>query len=497
MLDMLQKLIFPVSLAIFPLCQPAIAQDTVEAEKTNKGQKNAFQLRTQKHEALPQSASTTNNPRPILRGNVDSAASPLNVTQRKKGLPAIRFKEISPTLAPFQNKKVNLRAEDSKQRFPLNAETERAILKPQTDFTKIPARVDKPRPTLAPRNAQAIKNKELHRPLPEVDAKLQKRDATIDFPTTQQPESIKFPSVLQPTVDLKPINEKPNVQIPELRLKSPRTTAMPHLFDQDIPSFKRKNNLLEDKDVNGELLKRPTFEIPDFVRKTDASIDVPHQKEEFVKGDLLKQSSKTVPNFIERTDTEASIIPHETETDLKGELRKLPTLPAPTIGRELNLEAHQLRKLPEAQIAEPAKLRTVFKKLVLKPQPNFEFRKKSDGDDDGISWDEWFTRLGQLSEPLLLKWCAFYGNPSGKSTVDLTVCSDHSVSAKIISGEDPLMNKATIDGFCALSGDERLKFPEGSRRNQITIEVDNEHELEGDISDVETKTIRGEREFVK
>lgn len=495
---MLRKLIIPVSLSILPLFQPTTAQSTAEAEKTNSRQKRAFQLHTQKREALQSGTGSTSNTQQLLRGNVDSAASPLNVTQRKKGLPGASFKEISPKLSSFQNKKLNLHAEENAQRkFPLNAETDRAIFKPQIELTKFPAQAEQTRSIPIKKNAQVIKNKERFRPQADIDINLQRGDAAIDFPRTKRPDLVKFPSTVQPTENFKPIQESATVQTPELRLKSIRATVTPSPYSQNIPEFARKNNLLEYRDLHGVLQKHAPFAIPDVVRKSDKLNEIPSRKEEFVKGALLKPSSPTVPNLIERTDTGATIIPRASETDLKGELRKVPSSPVPTIGRALNLEATQLKKLPEVQTAEPAKLRTAFKKLILKPQLNFDFKEKSDNEDDGISWDEWFTRLARLSEPLLLKWHAFYGNPASKSTVELTVGSDHTVSAKIISGEDPVMNKATVDGFCALSGDERLKFPEGSRRTQITIEVDNEHEIEGDISAVETKTIRGDRELAK
>jgi len=114
--------------------------------------------------------------------------------------------------------------------------------------------------------------------------------------------------------------------------------------------------------------------------------------------------------------------------------------------------------------------------------------------DTQIIWDDWYYRFNKVAEPFLEKKLGESSFPHGKNTISITVTSAHKITVSLLSGENKEFNQAIVEAYLSLQSNSKLAFPSGTKRNTITFLLDNKFSGGEGISEIQSKSITGEKE---
>jgi hypothetical protein len=116
---------------------------------------------------------------------------------------------------------------------------------------------------------------------------------------------------------------------------------------------------------------------------------------------------------------------------------------------------------------------------------------------DVVPWDEWHARFAQIARGPILTNVSNAKHSSGADTVEITVWRNLRVDAKLTKPGSAEFDRAILNAYKSLSGNPGLSFPQHSRREKITFQVDNEHHGAGIPSSVQSQTKKGDKEIIQ
>lgn len=103
------------------------------------------------------------------------------------------------------------------------------------------------------------------------------------------------------------------------------------------------------------------------------------------------------------------------------------------------------------------------------PPNNFDLGAERNSRELVLAWERWHR---QLSQAIYSRWSARASSP-GQATVRVTVTSDRSIRADIVSSTGGRQfQESLLDAIEGLTGNPGLTFPSKSRRRQVTFEGD-------------------------
>jgi len=111
-----------------------------------------------------------------------------------------------------------------------------------------------------------------------------------------------------------------------------------------------------------------------------------------------------------------------------------------------------------------------------------------------ISWDQWYLSVAKLCDPLLVQSIEKHGNASGSNRIQITVWSDHRLSARLVRGQSDDFDRAVLEAYSKLDGNQALEFPAGSKRHKVSFYVDNSRRAADDVSGITSHSIVGDSE---
>ena len=172
------------------------------------------------------------------------------------------------------------------------------------------------------------------------------------------------------------------------------------------------------------------------------------------------------------------------------------------VSDEIRNELAHGRLLRNAELAEAKKqLAAVYMTMRRPAQLATEAQLRSiDRNGDAaaleklISWDNWYAKIAKSSETRLLKSLSKYGSPSGANTISIAVWPNHHLVARLVKSSNALFDRATLEAYQSLDGDNVLQYPEGSKRDEIKFLIDNKHRSPNAVSSVDTKSCTGDNE---
>ena len=103
------------------------------------------------------------------------------------------------------------------------------------------------------------------------------------------------------------------------------------------------------------------------------------------------------------------------------------------------------------------------------PPKNFDLGAERNSRELVLAWERWHR---QLSQAIYSRWSARASSP-GQATVRVTVTSDRSIRADIVSSTGGRQfQESLMDAIEGLNGNPGLTFPSKSRRQKVTFEGD-------------------------
>jgi hypothetical protein len=161
--------------------------------------------------------------------------------------------------------------------------------------------------------------------------------------------------------------------------------------------------------------------------------------------------------------------------DLEIEVRRQQALTKPIIDRQLAQAKSELETIMH---------RPIFTTAI----------PGSDSGENALLWDAWYRKFANLYEPALIESIEQSGGSAGANTVYVTIDRNHHLQVRLQNGGGSKFDQATLAAYKSLDGNGALAFPLGSLRTEVSMYIDNNHQAPGDVSDIRSRTLTGDRE---
>ena len=379
----------------------------------------------------------------FLQGGLDQSASPFNISQRRYS---------------------------TQKQIPLYSQRG-TTSDDNNSFMRGTVKDNSFAPQLSPRNGQSALSPELLREFNLQAEKRTKNETVPLIPRSESfapPQDTTYPAIFEHPIRAAlplPVQPRPNL----------RENQLTQFEDQLLIMHKNSNSVSAQSQYG---LDR------ELERKQRQPSDVPAPQRMDTQIALQRAKAADVALAHDLIDEQ-----------VKAELMKTQREPSPEL---LVMVKRQLAKskesLQSAINAAQSSFASVIRIPVTVSPPNMVPTASIQQGDREVDWDEWYARFAALSKPRLMACMAKQENPRGLNTVLLAVGADHSVHVLEVSGSSPSFNAATAAAYSSLNSSPQLAFPRGSTRRIVKFFVDNEHAIDGDISEINAKTCTGDVE---
>ncbi len=114
-----------------------------------------------------------------------------------------------------------------------------------------------------------------------------------------------------------------------------------------------------------------------------------------------------------------------------------------------------------------------------------------------LLWDRWYAHINDLVCRGLNTTLGAHGDPAGKCLIHIVITPNHRLQATVVRSSDPAFGQAILEAYKILDGNAELAFPQGTRRSKQEYETEHEKDLPQPISQINSDTIHGDREYIK
>ena len=222
----------------------------------------------------------------------------------------------------------------------------------------------------------------------------------------------------------------------------------------------------------------------DGLRNSQRNVDFSLQRPRTYRNEEINEL-QAAARLIERERAAARVVPN-VSLSLNGKVVPVESLSSFHAERLKGEEVARALSLRAGQ-----EMKAVYGRVKFSPLAN---NQAPSSRDDLIRWDQWYARISKAVAPRLLDELASRRNPAGRSTVEVLVSANRSVTARLIYSDNRAFGLATLAAYEALNGSEILEFPSGSARSWVQFVVDHEHEQEGPIDEINSYSYKGDLE---